>query len=943
MSATDGYVVGKTKVVDHGPDSARWNLVIVGDGYQVGELTQYHTDVQNFVNTLRATPPYLELFAGINVYRVDVVSTDSGADLPTECGGSGAAPRTYFDATFCSVGPGGVRIERLLTVNTALALSVAGAQVPAYHQVLAIVNSSKYGGAGGTVASCSTHFQASEIAIHEIGHSAFGLADEYGGNGVGTTAGESPKPNVTRDTNRATNKWRALIDAATPMPSACDGSCASSTCVPPGTPPAAGAVGTYEGGDYSDCNVYRPLPRCYMRDYGPFCPVCAGVIRATLQPFVPAESINLLTPSIAFTNVPAGMGGVGVTTFRAIVFEVVTFRTLNFAIIAGPTGGFLIQGPTSVPVTTDPILPATYARLWLSYTSTNPGDMANGSVTVRCNETGQTWPINIVANTIARPKSAVALILDRSYSMSEDAGDAVTKVQKLREAANTFINVMLPGDGIGVVRFNEAAQRLMEVQDVGGPGGAGRTAAIGHLGSEIDPSGATSIGDGVVKGKQMLDDAQAAAVSPYDNLAMVVLTDGMWNQPPSLASISGSITAKTYAVGLGLPSNISVPALTTLCQGHQGYLLVTGALSTDQSMRLSKYFLQVLAGVTNAQIAADPRGVLDITAEHRIPFWMSEADYGMDCIVLSPYPQVIDFQLEAPDGTRITPASGPGGANAQFVLSQYTSYYRCALPVLPANADGSHDGLWHAVLRLGRSSPATGVLTHVPSPETYGTYYQPGRAALPYELVVHAYSSLTFSALLTQDSFEVGALAHLTAVLREYDAPLEGSPRVWAEIQRPDGGLDLVALSRDSGGQFLASYELRIPGVFTVRVRARGETRHARPFEREQTLTAVAVVGGDIWDPNDPKTHGFCELLDCLREKGVINEELVRRFREWGIDLSGLLKCLEGHCHSTADDLETRRPQKPTTRADDPVAGVSLERLVDLLADRVGERLRGKF
>lgn len=30
MSASDGYVVGTTKVVDHGPDSARWNLVIIG-------------------------------------------------------------------------------------------------------------------------------------------------------------------------------------------------------------------------------------------------------------------------------------------------------------------------------------------------------------------------------------------------------------------------------------------------------------------------------------------------------------------------------------------------------------------------------------------------------------------------------------------------------------------------------------------------------------------------------------------------------------------------------------------------------------------------------------------------------------------------------------------------------------------------------------------------
>ena len=74
-------------------------------------------------------------------------------------------------------------------------------------------------------------------------------------------------------------------------------------------------------------------------------------------------------------------------------------------------------------------------------------------------------------------------------------------------------------------------------------------------------------------------------------------------------------------------------------------------------MRLDKYFLQILAGVTNAQVAADPQGVLDSTAEHRIPFWICAADYGMDLIVLSQYPGAIDFQLEAPDGTRITPAS----------------------------------------------------------------------------------------------------------------------------------------------------------------------------------------------------------------------------------------------------------------------------------------------
>lgn len=359
------------------------------DGYRASEITQYHTDVQNFLATLRATPPYDELFCGINVYRIDVVSTDSGADDPGCAGGTAITANTYFDATFCT-DFAGTPLDRLLSVNTALALSVASAQVPLRHQVLCIVNSSKYGGSGGTIATCSTNVQASQIAIHEIGHSAYGLADEYGGNGAGIPAGEPAQPNVTRNTNRATNKWNALIAATTPMPSQCDPSCAASTCVPPAMPPPAGAVGTYEGAIYSNCNTYRPLPSCYMRDYGPFCPVCAGVIRQTLQPFLPAESINLVTPSIAFTNVPAGMGSTGVTTHRAIVWEVVTCRRLTFQITAGPTGGFGTPLGTSVIVTADPILPAIQARIWLSYTSTNPGDSASGSVTVSCAETGQT-------------------------------------------------------------------------------------------------------------------------------------------------------------------------------------------------------------------------------------------------------------------------------------------------------------------------------------------------------------------------------------------------------------------------------------------------------------------------------------------------------------------------------------------------------------------------
>ena len=560
----------------------------------------------------------------------------------------------------------------------------------------------------------------------------------------------------------------------------------------------------------------------------PFCPVCAGVIQQTLQPFAPVESVTLMTPSIAFTHVPAGMGGVGVTTHRAIVWDVVTCRNLTFQITAGPTGGFGTPFGSSIPVTTDPILDTTSARLWLSYTSTNPGTSANGSVTVTCNETGKSWTINIVADTIARPRAAVALVLDRSGSMNDDAGDATTKVAKLREATNAFISVMQPDDGIGLVRFNDFADRIMEVVDAGAaPGGAGRTDALTHIASsDIDAFGRhldrRRGGEGKADARRRHGGGAGGLRDRRDGGAHrrhVESAAGIWPR------FRGSITANTYAVGFGLPSNISVPALTTLCQGHNGYLLITGALSTDQSMRLDKYFLQILAGVVNAQVAADPRGVLDSTAEHRIPFWICAADYGMDLIVLSQYPvrSISSLRRQTERGSRRRRDRAAPTRN--IVLSAYAAYYRCALPVLPADANGSHEGRWHAVLKLGS--------TPVPFDRAAKTGFDPKRG-LGYEFVAHTYSTLIFKANVSQSSFEVGAAVRLSATLREYEAALTGRAKVWAEITRPDGSGETLRLDPDTQGQFVAHYAAALPGVFAIRLRARGETMHGAPFEREQ-------------------------------------------------------------------------------------------------------------
>jgi hypothetical protein len=291
LSTSDGSVGSTTKIVNHGAASARWNVVILGDGYQQSELPAYRAQAQKVANTLRATPPFSQLWSAINVWCVDVISTDSGADDPTACGGTGRVARTYFDATFCGDGT----IQRLLTVDIATALSVARTAVPQSHFAMVLVNSLIYGGSGGAVAAVSSHAAAMEIALHEMGHTAFGLADEYefwagcssGEKGHDKYAGGEPvQANVTKDANAATTKWKTLIKSGTVVPTTVNANCAR--CDPQPSSAPVGTVGAFEGAGYFHCGLYRGEFSCRMRALNnPYCAVCQLAIRNTIQPFLP--------------------------------------------------------------------------------------------------------------------------------------------------------------------------------------------------------------------------------------------------------------------------------------------------------------------------------------------------------------------------------------------------------------------------------------------------------------------------------------------------------------------------------------------------------------------------------------------------------------------------------------------------------------------------------
>lgn len=61
MTTADGNVIGYTILINHGTPAHRWDLVIMGDGYQQSELVNFYTHAQNFMDTLSNTRPFNQL------------------------------------------------------------------------------------------------------------------------------------------------------------------------------------------------------------------------------------------------------------------------------------------------------------------------------------------------------------------------------------------------------------------------------------------------------------------------------------------------------------------------------------------------------------------------------------------------------------------------------------------------------------------------------------------------------------------------------------------------------------------------------------------------------------------------------------------------------------------------------------------------------------------
>ncbi len=280
--AGEGGFISTEKIVDMGQSSECWNIVLLSEGYRGDELATFHEHAGSFVNRLRRFTPFDELWNFINIHLINVASIDSGMADPNDPDDN---PRTFFDARFYNF----TINDRLIVADQNLAQRVVNQHIPEFDLVMMIINTPLFGGSGGRVSVFSSHPLSSKIGLHEMGHTAFGLADEYEfprSNGrIGEIYDGPPRsePNIATSIERAKRKWGHLIDDLEDMPIFRNPSCSEFSPSPPFQ--MHGKVGAFEGAFHHHCGIFRPESDCVMRSLSQdsFCRVCSDRIRRIIS------------------------------------------------------------------------------------------------------------------------------------------------------------------------------------------------------------------------------------------------------------------------------------------------------------------------------------------------------------------------------------------------------------------------------------------------------------------------------------------------------------------------------------------------------------------------------------------------------------------------------------------------------------------------------------
>ena len=240
------------------------DIAVIAEGYQAEDQSQFYLDAKTLAENLLTHEPFTKYKNRINIYAIAAVSVDSGISKPQDSNWKNTVVGSNF-FTFYE--------PRYLTTLNIFKVRDLAALVP-YDAIYILANSKTYGGGGiynSYALTAAGNKLATQVTVHEFGHSFAGLADEYfyDTDVLDKTydiKNEPWEPNIT-SLVQFESKWKSKLPEGTQIP----------------TPVKAenkGKIGVFEGAGYLTKGMYRPYFDCRMRtnDAPEFCPVCQDAV-----------------------------------------------------------------------------------------------------------------------------------------------------------------------------------------------------------------------------------------------------------------------------------------------------------------------------------------------------------------------------------------------------------------------------------------------------------------------------------------------------------------------------------------------------------------------------------------------------------------------------------------------------------------------------------------
>lgn len=315
-------------------------MVFIGDGFALEDQSKWKSHVDEMVTTLFSSSlgePFGRYKKFFNIYRIDMISKYSGLDVTYRSTPlRGMASCRDFTKGDC--------IVDWNLANGAIDYYMAQYSNPKLTFREIALNSDKHIGAvhypsTGIINTYSAgNEKTKNIFIHENGHMAGLLADEYtqiGKENDSYQGGEPNEVNVTTITNPV--KWQHWIGFVQPY-----------------TISGSATVGLFEGGKYVGKGIYRPAEQCMMNAFtNPFCAVCREKIILdfykavrpvdTLIVSLSTVTVQLIDPDlfdikwyvddnlVASSGLSIDLNELGITSGEHVVKVLVSDKILNYS------------------------------------------------------------------------------------------------------------------------------------------------------------------------------------------------------------------------------------------------------------------------------------------------------------------------------------------------------------------------------------------------------------------------------------------------------------------------------------------------------------------------------------------------------------------------------------------------------------------------------------